>query len=308
VAGTFWNNGWTFNARIGSCPDSLMRIMFAPTNDREAGATAFNAYYFGPASTGPISGTAVVAAGESANLTTVGTLNTVEHLWNNSWTLNPRLGSCPDWLLRQIIAPTNVNEAGATAFNAYYFGPTNSGAIAGVATIIVSESGLLLGRGALSCATTVQIAESGALLGKGALAGNTPVTVNESGELLGQGALAGTTTVVVDESGEITGFRFASGTTAVAIDESGTLIGAADLVGSTSITVAEMGALLGLGQLAGVSAIVISESGTIFNAVPVEVLRFSLPITPTVALSLPIATSVHLSSPITTSTLVSESN
>lgn len=265
MAAYLWNNSWVFNPRLGSCPDLLLRTVAAPSNSREAGAQAFQSYYFGPPSTGSLTGAAVVGITQSANLTTVGTLNTAQHFWNNSWVFNPRLGSCPDWLLRQIIAPTNINEIGGKAFLAYYTG-LQVASIVGVSTILLTESGTLAGSGTLLATGSIALTESGLLNGVGALIGANSVAITEAGLLIGLGALSGGLTIMFPASGTPSGgLSPIVGSTAILVTESGLVLGEGALVGSTPIALIPSGIASAIAQIIGESGILFGSSAVLLR-------------------------------------------
>lgn len=289
MAGNLWNNSWLCNYRLGSCTDLLLRNIAWLSNKKEAGSVAFNGYYFGAASTGSLSGNAVVSFTQRGSLGSTGQANTRQHLWNNSWLFNHKLGATQDFVLRQISWLPNTQESGALAFNAYYFG-VQQALISGAATIAFTEAGTLLGTGVLAGTTTIVVTEAGTLSGTGPLAGAASVAFDESGSLVGFGSLQATSAVLFIESGSLDGLGHLVATTSIVFTESGNIgeVVVGPLNGTTAIV------FVGIGDLSGFAPIVIAEDLPVCALSNVADLRAGVFVTMSDIRSTPLSSVVEL--------------
>ncbi len=126
-----------------------------------------------------------------------------------------------------------------------YVSAPASGAIAGSANLVFSNTGTLLGAGALAGAANLAFTNTGTLLGAGALAGSSALAFTNTGTLLGTGALAGASNLAFTNTGTLTGGA------------------AGDIAGTVALSFTNTGTLTGAGALAGQSALGFSLSGTL---------------------------------------------
>ena len=99
------------------------------------------------------------------------------------------------------------------------------GAIAGTASIVFGQTGVLRGAGALAGTSAITFGQTGVLRGAGTLVSTTALTFGQTGNLKGSGRLVGTTPIVFGQTGTLRGTGQLVGTTPIVFGQTGDLTG-----------------------------------------------------------------------------------
>lgn len=193
--------------------------------------------------------------------------------WSGSGAIDPAVftggssNASNSWVAATMVLRPAASSGDLVGTASLSLTPTGSmngrGNIAGAGNVSFSPAANLIGRGAISGASALSLAPTGAVSGAGILSGSAALSLAPTGSVIGRGALAGSSAIVVTPSATMNGRGSIAGASSVSLTPTGVMAGRGLVAGSASLSLAPSGSVSGRGSLSGSGNVSITPSASL---------------------------------------------